>query len=464
MPLCSDATLPLPLPVGKPVAVDFAGGDLSSDAGFAALALADQQLRLTARLAAAIQDRRNPRKVAHSLLTLVRERVYLIAGGYPDANDAQTLRHDPVLKLALGRTPRAAALAGQATLSRLENAVTPEDLGRLGQVLLEVFLERCQQHVSRTGRPPRLVLDFDPFEDPAHGRQQGVLFNGHYDSHCYLPLYLCGSLDGGRQYVLGVLLRDGRTAPVKGARFLLQQVVRALRERYPELEILVRGDSAFGVPKMLNLCHRLGVRFCFGKAQNARLHALSEAVQLRAAVVWNVKRRPEPVYGEFQYRAERWQQEERVICKTEVTGGPRGDYKLNPRFVVTNLREADGWSPAAVYGRYCERGDPENRIKEFKRDLAGDRLSCHSFRANQFRLVLHVAAYLLYQAVQDALAAVAPGTEWAGAQVGSIRVKLLKVAARVVERCRIIRMHLPTSYPWQTLWRKLLAALSPTPG
>jgi len=461
---CSEQTLTLPLPTGKPVVLGFDGGDLSSDAGFTALALADQGLRLTERLAAAVEDPRDPAKIEHPLVTLIRERVYLIAQGYADANDAQTLRHDPVLRLAVGRTPTAPPLAGQATLSRLENAVTHADLARLGQVLLEVFVARCQEYAARTGKPPRVVLDFDPFEDPAHGRQQGVLFNGHYDSHCYLPLYLCGSLDGGRHYVIGVLLREGRASPVKGARFLVDRVVRALRAHEPQIEILVRGDSAFGVPKMLNLCRRLEVAFCFGKAQNRRLHALSEHVQLRAAVLWSVKRCPEPAYGEFRYAAQSWKQEERVICKTEVTRGPGGDVKLNPRFVVTNLKAEEGWSAERVYGCYCERGDPENRIKEFKSDLEGDRLSCHTFRANQFRLVLHTAAYLLYQAVQDALQKVARGTEWAQAQVGTIRAKLLKVAARVIERCRVVRLHLPTSYPWQALWRKLLGSLSPAGG
>lgn len=460
----SEAVLTLPLPAPKPVQVDFDGGDLSSDAGLAALALADHQLQLTERLAAAIEDPRDPAKVEHSLLVLLRERIYLIAAGYADANDAQTLRDDPLLKLAVGKTPQAPPLAGQSTLSRLENAVRPADLERLGQVLLEVFVARCVAHAQRTGQAPRVVLDLDPFEDPAHGNQQGVLFNGHYDSHCYLPLYLCGSLEGGRHYVLGVLLRNGRASPAHGARFLLSRVVRALREQFPEGQILIRGDSAFGVPKLIRLCQRLQVQFCFGKAQNPRLHALSERVQLQAAVAWSVTKRATPVYGEFLYAAQSWARTERVICKTEVTRGPRGDSKLNPRFVVTNLREEDGWSPAAVYRCYCERGDPENRIKEFKEDLAGDRLSCHTFRANQCRLVLHVAAYLLYQAVQDALAQVAPETEWAKAQVGTIRVKLVKVAAQVVERCRVVRVHLPTSYPWQALWRKLLGALSPAGG
>lgn len=450
----------LPLLPGKDVHLDFDGGDLSSDAGFLALALADQRLCLTERLAAAIEDRRDPTKVDHPLVDLVRERTYLIAQGYADANDAQTMRDDPLLKVALGKSPQAPPLAGQSTLSRLENAVTVRDVERTAHVLLEVFLERCGS------APQEVVLDFDPFADPAHGRQQGVLFHGHYDCHCYLPLYLCGSVDGSRQYVIGVLLRNGRASPVKGARYLLQQVVWALRQRFPDLHIIVRGDGGYGVPKMLNTCQALGVDYCFGKPQNNRLHALTVRFQVRAALGYTLRKRqygrtakPFRVYGECRYRARTWKRDERVIVKAEVTEG-----KLNPRFVVTSLRRKDGWTAKRVYTFYCARGEPENRIKEFKLDLEGGRLSCESFLANQFRLVLHTAAYVLYQSVQDTLAQVAPATEWVGAQVSTIRSKLFKIAARVRVRCRVIRVQLPTSCPWQALWRRLLGALQPAAG
>lgn len=187
----SEATLALPLLSRKRVTVDFDGGDLSSDGGVLALALADQRLRRTERLAAWVADAREPAKVKHALQDLFRERIYLIAAGYADANHAQSLRTDPVLKLDLGKEPQDAPLAGQDTLSRSENAITPNDLAQLGQVLLSVFVEQCGT------QPQRVVLDFDPFEDPAHGKQQGALFNGHYDRYCYLPLYLCGTVDDG---------------------------------------------------------------------------------------------------------------------------------------------------------------------------------------------------------------------------------------------------------------------------
>jgi hypothetical protein len=459
----SHAPMQLPLLSRKPVTVDFTGGDLSSDAGLLPLALADQKTQLTRRLADAVHDPRDPSRIDHTLHDLFRERVYFIALGYEDCNDANALRHDPLAKIAVGRSPEEAPLASQSTLSRFENAVTARDLMRMGQVLVDHFVARCGP------APQRIVLDLDPFADECHGAQQGTLFNGYYDCYCYVPLFLCGEIDGGPSYVIGALLRDGRAAPTQGAVFLLRRVVRALRARFPDVEIIVRGDGGFGVPEMLEFCHAEKLSFCFGKPQNPRLHALSEREQLRAAVVYSVTKRSERVYGEFRYQADSWKQEERTIVKAEVTKETRfAPPKLNPRFVATNLgvseEEQAGaatsteWTPEAVYTFYCGRGEnAENRIKEFTVDLAGNRLSCTAFLANQFRLLLHVAGHLLMQTLQGGLT----GTEMATAQAGTLRVKLLKVAARVVVRCRVVRVELPTSYPWQRVWRKLMAFLMP---
>jgi hypothetical protein len=431
------------------VTVDAEGGDLSSDAGLIPLSLADQRLGLTAQLAAALHDPRAPRRIDFTLHDLLRQRIYMIAQGYFDANDAQTLRHDPVLKLALGRTPQEAPLAGQSTLSRLENDLSRTDLMRFAQVLLEQFLARCGS------APQRIVLDLDPFADECHGAQQLSLFTGHYDVQCYLPLYLCARVDGSRPYVIGALLRPGRSTATLGAPWLLTQVIRALRERHPAVQILVRGDGAFGVPVMIETCRALKVNFLFGKPANPRLHALSEREQMQAAVQYSVTKQSRRVYGAFPYAAEGWSQEERTIVKAEVVEG-----RLQPRFVVTDLAAADGWAAQAVYGLYCERGDaPENRIKEFKGDLGADRLSCHTFQANQGRLLMHVAAFVLIQTLQEGLV----GTEQAPAQAGTVRLGLLKVAARVIERCRGIRVHLPTSFPLQRVWRRLVAWLQSAP-
>jgi hypothetical protein len=278
-----------------------------------------------------------------------------------------------------------------------------------------------------------------------------VLFNGHYDCHCYLPLYLCGTIDGGRPFVIGALLRGGRAAPTRGVKAVLHHLVPAIRARYPTVTLIVRGDGAFGVPKVIRTCRHLQVHFCLGKPQNAALNRLSERLQLRAAVEYTVTKRSKRHYGEFDYAAESWERAERTIAKVEVTQG-----KLNPRFVVTDLAETDGFPPAQVYEFYCQRGDaPENRSKEFKVDLAADRLSCQQFWANQFRLILHVAAYMLIQTLQEGLA----GTALAAAQAGTLRVTLLKVAARVLVRCRGVRVQLPSCYPWQALWRRLVRSL-----
>jgi len=306
-----DMPMKVPLLPRKPVAVDFAGGDLSSDAGWIPLALADQQCQLTKRLADAVADPRDPRRIDHSLHDLIRERVYLIVQGYPDQNDAQTLRHDPLLKLAVGRSPKEKPLASQSTLSRLENGITVRDLMGMGHVLRDHFVDQCGP------APRRIVLDLDPFADECHGGQQLSLFNGHYDCYCYLPLYLCGSIDGGPAHVIGALLRHGLAPATQGACFLIRQVVRALRERYPEVAILVRGDGSFGVPEMIEGCRALEVDYCFGKPQNARLHEKSERYQLQAAVGYSVTKRPYRVYGEFEYQADSWKQAERTIVKAE---------------------------------------------------------------------------------------------------------------------------------------------------
>lgn len=450
----SQLPLSLPLLARKAVAVDWDGGELSSDGGWLLLALADRSLALTQRMAQAIADPRQQDQVQHPLEDLLKQRVYQIAQGYEDANDAQTLRHDPLLKVAVGRAPGTDPLAGQSTLSRFENWVTAEDLQALEYLFQDLFVERCGP------APQRLVLDLDPYDDPAHGGQQGVLFNGYYDCHCYLPLVICGTIDDGPQRLIGVVLRGGKASATKEAVGFLEDLVTAIRERYPEVEIIVRGDSGYGVPVMIAACRALSVRFCFGKAKNPVLVRLAEPTEARgqraeALREAHGKRRPAcRTFGEFRYQAGDWQQPERTVVKWETTYGTP-----NPRFVVTDLTEEKGWSAHAVYRFYCARGDRENRIKEFKLDMAGGRLSCQTFLANQCRLLLHAAAYVLYQALQEAVREVAPVHELAHAQAGTLRSRFLKVAARVRERGRIIRIHLCSSFPLQGLWQRLAVHL-----
>jgi hypothetical protein len=287
-----------------------------------------------------------------------------------------------------------------------------------------------------------------------------VLFNGYYDEHCYLPLLICGTVDDGPQRLIGVVLRGGTAAPTEEATGFLEDLVPLIRAQHPEIEIVVRGDSGYGVPLMITCCRKLNVRFCFGKARNPALVRLAAGAQGRAEKAEALRaergkrRRALRVFDTFAYRAGDWKRAERVVVKWEITYG-----SANPRFVVTDLEAEAGWNTHQVYRFYCARGDRENRIKEFKLDMAGGRLSCMTFLANQFRLLLHAAAFVLYQAVQEAIQQAAPEHELAKAQVGTLRSRFMKVAARVRERCRVIRVHLCSSFPFQKLWQRLAERL-----
>jgi hypothetical protein len=435
----STVSLAFPAVAGRDVVARFGGGDLTSDAGVALLAAADRQAGVTAAIAAALDDRRDPTKVKHPLHDLLRERVYAIAQGYEDANDLDRLRDDPALKLACDRLPRTgAALASQPTLSRLENAVTPRELRAMALQLARVVVAQLPADTTA------VVLDVDATDDPCHGQQQLECFSGFYDAHCYLPLLLYVTGADAAQRLLGALLRPGNANGTQGLGTLLKWAVRLLRARFPAVRILLRADSGFGNATVLRWCHalRIGYRLCL--ARNPVLQERSIAVQMDAALQATFPRAGEDgqEFGEFRYRAGSWEQEERVIVKAEVTQG-----KLNPRFVVTSEAEA----PEAAYRHYCARGDRENRIKEFKRDLASGRTSCHRFWANQCRVLLHLAASVLLSVVQTAL----QGTAWAAAQVGTLRTRLLKLGARVVESCRKVWLQLPTACPVQDIWRLL---------
>jgi hypothetical protein len=435
----SPLALSFPAVAGRDVVARFDGGDLTADAGLALVAAADQRVGVTHALTEAITDRRDPQKVTHPLRDLLRERIYAIAQGYEDANDLDRLRHDPALKLVCGRLPQSGdALGSQPTLSRLENAVTPRDLWAMAVALARRVIAQLPADTTA------VVLDVDATDDPCHGQQQLEGFNGFYDEHCYLPLLLYVTGPDGPQRLLGALLRPGRVGGTQGLGTLLRWAVRLLRERFPSVRILLRGDSGFGNATVLRWCRavKIGYRLCV--AQNAVLQERSISVQLDAALQATFPQAGEDgqEFGEFRYQAQTWAQAERLIVKAEVTQG-----KLQARFVVTSEAE----TPEVEYRAYCARGDRENRIKEFKLDLASGRTSCHRFWANQCRLLLHLAASILMQAIQTA----AQGTAWATAQVGTLRTRLLKVGARVVETCRKVWVHLPTACPVQDIWRRL---------
>ena len=443
----SPSELHFPFRGRKDICCRFDGGEITSDAGLLFLAQADRKLGLSEHLAAQIVDRREPGKVVHKVLDLLRARIYALAAGYEDANDLDSLKDDPALRLSCGKKlSRPQALGSQPTISRLENSLDSKDLVCLAIALAELVIAQLPKKTKA------LVLDVDATDDACHGQQEFEFFNGYYDSHCYVPLLLYVTAEDGRQRLLSALLRPGNASATVGLLGLLRRAIALLRARFPKVSITLRADSAFGQEAVLSLCGEQQIGYVLGLPQNRRLRTLSaaleEAVKKEAAdKKENVRR-----FARFTYQADSWGQAEPVVCKVEWLSD-----KLNVRYLVHNRCDPTG---EATYRFYCERGDRENRIKEIKQDLFSGRTSCCRFLANQFRLLLSAAACVLWNAVQEALS----GTAWANTQIGTLRLRLVKVGARVVGTCRHIWLHLPSSYPFQPLWEHLYRTLVPTPG
>jgi hypothetical protein len=426
---------------GREVIGSFDGGDISSDGGVMLVAEADRKLGMIRRLASMIHDERDPRKVRHGVEEMLAQRILGIACGYEDCNDFDDLRYDPALKVAVGRLPRTGHdLASQPTLSRLENSVGRSELYRMSEVLVELFVE------GREEAPGWVIIDVDATDDPTHGQQQLTGFHGYYDEHCYLPLIVTARADGGPDELLAVVLRPGKTHAGGGAVSVLKRIVAKLREAWPQVRILIRGDSGFAKPEIYDWCEREGIDYLIGLATNSRLRQLV-AEHLQAARL-DYLLRGEKVRNlhDARYAAKDWPHERRVLIKAEVSA--QGD---NPRFVVTSLQG----DPLLLYDLYARRGEQENRIKELKCDLAIDRTSCHRFLANQFRLLLHAAAFVLLSYVRRCLA----GTELAGAQVCTLQRKLLKLGVLVRESCRKVWLQFASSCPVQHLWPVVLAKM-----
>jgi hypothetical protein len=427
----------------------------SADGGALLLKAVDDQLGLTWHLAGALRDRRQAGKVAHPLRDLLRQRVFGLACGYADGNDAARLTHDPLHKLLLERDPLAGApLGSQPTLSRFENAVGRADLYRLGTALADTVL---LYHRARLGEAVRLItIDLDATDDPTHGQQELALFNGYYDTWCYLPLIATVTFNTEPlQYVVGALLRPGTGAPTRGVRALLRRLFTKLRLLFPRARLRVRADAGFADTKVLTFLETAGVEYVLGLPGNRRLDKRVRRLLGRARMQARTTGETATLYGETRYAARRWTRKRRVIMKAEVLCYPGRARKDNPRFLVTNLPHR----PATVYTRlYCGRGDMENRLKELQYGVAMDRTSCTRFAANQFRVLLSVAAYVLFQVLQT----LARGTALGAAQVSTLRERVLKVAVWVERSVRRIVLHLPQAFPWRDEWRALAHALGAT--
>jgi hypothetical protein len=429
---------------GLPLEAVFDAGRLTSDGGLPWLAEADEALGLCAALAACVPEWRQ-RIVRHSLATLVRQRVYQIACGYEDQDDADTLRTDPLLKLVCGRRPVSGAdLASQPTFSRLENAVDRHAIEALAAAIVAVYIAQR----GRAGAPCRLLLDLDGTADPAHGDQEGVRYHGYYRQHLYHPLLV---FDGDTGQLVTAVLRPGN---VHGSRFVvlvLRRLLRRIRAAWPDVRLEIRADSGFAVPRLYAWCEANAVTYTIGLIPNAPLELLA-APLLEDAGAQSRERDGAKVRlaGEARYRAGSWPHARRVIFKAEVLAkGP------NTRFVVTTRDEV----PLALYDFYVDRGDAENRIKDLKNALAADRLSDHRFWANAFRLLLHAAAFWLLDTLRRWLAS----TDAAAYQFDTLRLRLLKIGGRVRELADRVRLSLASSHPGESLWFALAQRFTP-PG
>jgi hypothetical protein len=440
--------------ISRPVVARFDQPHASSDGGAVLLKAVDDRLGLKARLSEAIGDSRQPGKISHSVADLLRQRVFGLACGYADCNDAARLSSDPVHKLVVGRDPLSGEpLGSQPTLSRFENTVTTRDLYRLGTALAGTVLDFHQTRLAGAAR--LITIDVDATADPTHGQQQFAFFNAFYDTWCYLPLLATVAFNDERhQYLVAALLRPGTGAATRGVRGLLRRLVDELRARFPRTRLRVRLDAGFAHPKLLDWVEAQGLEYVIGVPSNPRLAKRVRRLLGRARGLARATGETISLYGETRYAARKWSHRRRIIMKAEALRYPGRATKDNCRFVVTNLRV----SPTMVYAIYCERGDMENRIKELKAGLAMDRTSCSRFGANQFRLLLTAAAFVLFQTLQT----YAHGTVLADAQVGTLRDRLLKVAVWIERSARRIVLHLPQYFPWLAPWRQLAAAVGAT--
>jgi Transposase DDE domain group 1 len=416
---------------GKVVRLAFDGGRLTSDAGVLLLADIERRLGIAERLALCLADPRAPERVHHTLLEMIRFRVLLIAAGYPDANDCDALRSDPAFKMAVGRPPESGPdLCSQPTMCRLENLPTVTALKRMMAAMVELFCDSFEQV------PRRIVLDIDDTEDRVHGRQELALFHAHYGGYCFLPIHVYEAITGKP---VAVILRPGKTPDGAEVALVLRHVIRAIRKRWPRVDILVRGDGHYGRPEAMAWCERNRVGYVFGLAGNKvllrRVAGLAEAAALERVEGGATKVRR---FGEFTYAANTWTTERRVITRVEAS-----DKGADSRFVVTNLAGTPRWLYEAVY---CARGRAENLVKAHKRHLVSDRTSCSKATANQFRLALHTAAYWLLHTLRG----LAPKRSfWRDAQLDTIRLALIKVVGRVTELASRIELALPSDHPYR---------------
>jgi hypothetical protein len=437
----------------REVVARFDGGTISSDGGAFLLRQTDQRLNLIARLAECFPDGRNQDLIEHTITEMLAQRIYGLALGYEDINDHEQLRKDPVFGILAGREDLEEPLAGKSTLNRMELGTGINDRYKkitfwkeaVDELLVKVFLE------AHKNAPSEIVPDVDTTDLPLHGKQEGRFFHGYYDNYCYLPLYIfCGD------HVLCARLREANHDASFGCPGEIRRIVTQIRVAWPEVKIILRGDSGFCRNELMSWCENNGVDFVFGMARNRKLRKIIGAPMHEATQQWNQTGKPARIFTEFEYKTGKtkksgWDCARRVVAKAEHIDG-----KENPRFVVTSLTSGD-WEARTLYEElYCARGDMENRIKE-QFSLFADRVSAETMRANQLRLYLSATAYILMSGLRRlGLKA----TELAQAQVSTIRTKLLRIGAQIRVTVRKVWVSMASSYPWQDLYQQVWTNLS----
>ena len=421
----------------KKIEADFNGGEVSSDAGVLFLREVENRIGLISKMTDSLRDRRHPGYVKHQLLELFKQRVFQIACGYEDGNDSNELREDPIMKIACERLPDdEKALASQPTISRFENGISRTDLYRIAEVFVDVFIRSYREP------PEGIILDIDDTDDLTHGHQQLTLFNAYHGDYCYMPIHI---YEGRSGKLIITVLRPGKRPTGKQIVSILKRVVKKIRQAWPEVGILLRGDSYYSCPAVFDFCEDNDMKYVLGFKPLfplvRQVNPFVEEVSLR----FDLEKQPVKMFTETLYKAKSWPKARRVIVKVEYNA-----LGSNIRFIITNLEH---WNRRFIYQTaYSGRGAMELMLKEHKNHLMSDRTSCTSFSANQFRLFLHSAAYVLLHTFRTLHL---KGTEWASAQFDTIRLKIIKIGARIRQLSRKIRIHLPTSFPWKGELQKI---------
>lgn len=423
----------------RPIRADFSGGQISSDAGLLPLRAFDQRHGLTRDLAERVSDPREDERVRHSVLSLFRQRLYQIVAGYEDANDADRLRHDPAFQI-LADQPLGQALGSQPTLSRWENAPSAREILLLHDALLDWFVRVCGQQVRGRGE---ILLDVDSTDDPTYGHQQLSFFNGAYGQHMYHPLLVFERHTG---CLLAARLRRGTAASHARIVPLLWRLVPRLQKEFPGVRIKLRADAGFALPLLYEFCEFFGIQYAIGMPTNPVFQRRAARLQRQLARRYHRAGQLQRSFSSFLHRAQRWFHQRRVCYKAEHT-----ETGTNQRFLVTNQKGRSG----SIFRFYNDRGECENRIEEFKNGFDADRLSCHRFRANAFRLLLHSFAYNLVNLFRLQLP-----SSLRSAQIETLRTQLFKLGARFRLTARCIRVHLASGWPFQSLFQTVALAFN----